>query len=68
MMKKNVNELKDKSLNELKAELTALLKERFNLRMQHATRQLSQTHALRIVRRNIARVLTFLHKKLGKAS
>jgi len=42
----------------LNAELEALRKEQFNLRMQAATGQLTQTHRMREVRRNIARVKT----------
>ena len=56
-------ELKDKSVEELNAELMNLLREQFNLRMQHSTGQLSQTDQLRKVRRNIARVKTILTQK-----
>lgn len=42
----------------LTTELEALRKEQFNLRMQAATGQLTQTHRMREVRRNIARVKT----------
>ena len=49
------SELKDKS-EELNAELLGLLREQFNLRMQASTGQLAQTHTLRTVRRDIARV------------
>ncbi|WP_017446401.1 50S ribosomal protein L29 [Gayadomonas joobiniege] len=61
----NANELKDKSVEELKAELLELLREQFNLRMQKNTGQLSQTHLLKQVRRNIARVKTVLNSKAG---
>ncbi|EWH09313.1 50S ribosomal protein L29 [Catenovulum agarivorans DS-2] len=61
----NANELKDKSVEELKAELLELLREQFNLRMQLSTGQLSQTHLLKQVRRNIARVKTVLNSKAG---
>ncbi|MER2491474.1 50S ribosomal protein L29 [Catenovulum sediminis] len=61
----NANELKDKSVEELKAELLDLLREQFNLRMQKNTGQLSQTHLLKQVRRNIARVKTVLNSKAG---
>ncbi len=57
------SELKDKSVEELNAELLNLLRERFNLRMQASTGQLAQTHLLRQVRRNIARVKTVLRQK-----
>ena len=61
----NANELKDKSVEELKAELLNLLREQFNLRMQQSTGQLSQTHLMKQVRRNIARVKTVLNSKAG---
>ncbi|MBB67093.1 MAG: 50S ribosomal protein L29 [Rickettsiales bacterium] len=56
-------ELKDKSVEELNAELINLLREQFNLRMQHSTGQLEKTDQLRTVRRNIARVKTILTQK-----
>jgi large subunit ribosomal protein L29 len=56
-------ELKDKSVEELNAELLNLLREQFNLRMQHSTGQLEKTDQLRKVRRNIARVKTILTQK-----
>jgi large subunit ribosomal protein L29 len=63
-----INELKEMNVTELKKELIALLREQFNLRMQHATKQLAQTNNLKNVRRNIARVHTILHEKIGQAS
>lgn len=59
------SELKVKSVEELNAELLGLLREQFNLRMQAATGQLAQTHSLKVVRRNIARVKTILTEKAG---
>ncbi|WMS89068.1 50S ribosomal protein L29 [Pleionea litopenaei] len=56
-------DLREKSVDELNAELIELSKEQFNLRMQHATGQLNQTHQLKQVRRNIARVKTVLNQK-----
>jgi large subunit ribosomal protein L29 len=56
-------ELKDmraKSADELKAHLLDLRKEQFSLRMQKGTGQLTQTHQVRNVRREIARVKTLL--------
>ncbi|MGB1201031.1 MAG: 50S ribosomal protein L29 [Cognaticolwellia aestuarii] len=59
------SELKQKSIEELNAELLNLLREQFNLRMQASTGQLAQTHTLRTVRRNIARVKTIITEKAG---
>ncbi len=55
--------LADKSPDELKTEIGALLKEQFGLRMQNATQQLTNHAKLRSVRRNIARVRTLMHQK-----
>ncbi|MBE1286870.1 50S ribosomal protein L29 [Alteromonas sp. LMIT006] len=63
----NAAELKEKSVEELNAELLNLLREQFNLRMQYSTGQLEKTDQLKKVRRNIARVKTILtQKKAGK--
>jgi len=56
-------ELREKSVEELNAELTNLLREQFNLRMQNATGQLEKSDQLKKVRRNIARVKTILTQK-----
>ena len=58
-------DLREKSVEELIAELLNLLREQFNLRMQAATGQLQQTHTLKAVRRDIARVKTVLTEKAG---
>jgi large subunit ribosomal protein L29 len=60
-------ELRDKSPDELKTELTALLKEQFGLRMQKATQQLTNNASVMRVRRDIARVKTLLNQKAGQA-
>ena len=52
-----------KSADELKAELGALLKEQFGLRMQIATQQLTNNAKIKHVRRNIARARTLIHQK-----
>ena len=46
-------------------ELAGLLREQFNLRMQHATGQLPNNANLRKVRRNIARLRTIMNEKQG---
>jgi large subunit ribosomal protein L29 len=61
-------ELRRKSSEELQKELLALLRERFNLRMQKATGQLRQTHQLGDVRRRIGRIKTVLREKAGASS
>ena len=59
-------ELRSKNEGELRAELTELLQEQFNLRMQKGMGQLSQSHQMKRVRRDIARVRTVLHEMGNK--
>ncbi len=61
------SELRQKSVDELRQELLALLREQFNLRMQKATGQSSKSHLFRQVRRNIARVKMVLGEKASQA-
>ena len=58
-----VNDLRDKSSDQLVAELLNLKKEAFNLRFQKATGQLENTARVRYVRRSIARVATIITEK-----
>jgi large subunit ribosomal protein L29 len=62
----NTTELREKNVEELNTELTNLLREQFNLRMQHSTGQLAETVQLKTVRRSIARVKTILTQKAGE--
>lgn len=59
----NTSELRTKSVEELEKTLIDLSKDRFNYRMQHSTGQLHQTHLLKEVARDIARVKTVLGEK-----
>ena len=61
------SELKAKSADELTQELSSLLRAQFNLRMQKATQQLTNTSQIRKVRRDIARVRTLLGQKATSA-
>lgn len=59
-------ELREKSVEELNTrKLLNLLREQFNLRMQAASGQLQQSHLLKQVRRDVARVKTLLNEKAG---
>jgi len=60
------SELRSKDATELSKELESLLRAQFNLRMQRATQQLSNTSQIGKVRRDIARVRTLLTEKAGK--
>ena len=64
-MKSNkfVEELKNKSLEELNQELVTAKKELFNLRFQNATNQLDNTARIKDVRKNIARIQTVITEK-----
>ena len=53
-------EYKDASDEELQEKIGDLSKELFELRMQKSTGQLGQTHLLREVKKNIARVKTLM--------
>ena len=61
------NELRDKSVEDLNKEILELTREKFNLRMQQGTGQLTQPHQIKAARRNIARVKTILNEKAGNA-
>jgi len=54
------SDLRTKSVDELNDELVALRREQFNLRMQHATGELTHNHEHGRVRKDIARVKTVL--------
>jgi len=56
-------ELRQKNVDELKAEVNQLQKAHFGLRMQKATQQLTNTATLRHTRRDIARAKTILAQK-----
>lgn len=58
-------ELKDKSVEELNVTLHELLQDQFKLRMEKATGQMTETHKMRELRRDIARVKTIINQKAG---
>ncbi len=58
-----VEELRNKSNEELKNDLVVAKKELFNLRFQNATNQLNNTARIREVRKNIARIQTIITQK-----
>jgi large subunit ribosomal protein L29 len=59
----NAADLRSKSVEELNEELVALRREQFNLRMQHATGELTQNTEHGRVRKAIARVKTVLNEQ-----
>lgn len=56
-------DLRNKSTEELNKELIALLKERFNLRMQKGIGQPPKSNLFKKVKLDIARIKTILHEK-----
>jgi large subunit ribosomal protein L29 len=64
----NASDLRDKSVDQLKEELSNLKKESFNLRFQSATGQMENTARVREVKRTTARVLTILNEKAAAAA
>jgi large subunit ribosomal protein L29 len=64
----NATELKEKTPDQLRDQLVQLKKEAFNLRFQKATGQLENTARMRVVRRDVARVMTVLNQKAADAA
>ena len=62
------NDVRGKTLDELKDELNGLKKEAFNLRFQKVSGQLENTARQRQVRRDAARVLTIIGEKTRQAN
>ena len=57
------NEIKDMTVDELNRKLAELKQELFNLRFQHAVNQLENPKRLQAVKKDIARVKTFIRKQ-----
>ena len=56
-------ELREKTSDQLREQLSFIEKESFNLRFQQATGQLENTARMRTVKRDTARVLTILNQQ-----
>ena len=56
-------ELREKSVDELQEELLQPRKEQFGLRMQFASGQVGQSHLVKEMRRDIARIKTVMKEK-----
>ena len=61
----NAQELRGKTAEELNEQLHTLFREQLQLRMRKVTGQLGQSHLLKQLRRDIARVKTVLNDKAG---
>lgn len=64
----DAGELRSKTPDELRDQLSNLKKEAFNLRFRQATNQLENTARMRSVRRDVARVKTILNEKAADAA
>ncbi len=62
-IKNFVDDLRNKSSEELNNDLVTAKKELFNLRFQNATNQLNNTARIKEVRKNIARIQTIITQK-----
>ncbi|HOJ93070.1 MAG TPA: 50S ribosomal protein L29 [Dictyoglomaceae bacterium] len=67
-MGKRVIEIREKTDEELQEELKNLRAELFNLRVQQTTGGLTNPHRIKMVRKDIARVLTILRERELKKS
>ena len=63
-----IEELKNKTIDQLKSILIDLKKESFNLRFQKANGQLENTSRVKVVKRSVARVLTLINNKIKNES
>ena len=57
------NEIRELSVDDAKAKLDELVKERFNLRFRSATESIENPMRFRAIRRDIARLQTILREK-----
>ncbi|MBL8701151.1 MAG: 50S ribosomal protein L29 [Alphaproteobacteria bacterium] len=58
-----IADIRSKTVDQLKDDLTNLRKEQFNLRFQRASGQLENVSRIRIVRRDIAKIMTVLAQR-----
>ena len=64
----DATELRGKTPDQLREELSNLKKEAFNLRFQQATGTMENTARMRVVKRSAARVKTILNEKAAAAA
>ena len=57
------SEIKEMTLNEMQNKLADLREELFNLRFQHTVNQLDNPMRIKAVKKDIARVLTFIRQR-----
>jgi large subunit ribosomal protein L29 len=60
-------DIKNLSVTQLEKELANYKKEQFNLRIQKMNSQITNSARITVVRRTIAKILTFINQKKKKA-
>ena len=65
--KGTVEDFRASSADQLGDQLSKLKKEQFNLRFQRANGQLEKTNRVRVVRRQIAQIMTVVNEQRRKA-
>ncbi len=68
MAQTKITEVRELSSEELRGRLRDLKQESLNLRLQQATGQLENSARLKLVRREVARVLTVLNERKRQAA
>ena len=68
MKKKDVDELKNKSLTQIRKALSDLEKEIINTKMDNSNNKVKNVHAFGNKKRDVARARTFLNEKLALES
>ena len=63
-----IADIRSKTVDQLSGELATLRKEQFNLRFQRASGQLENVARIRIVRRDIAKIMTVLAERQRKSA
>ena len=64
---KNINELREMSVDQLGIELLDMRKQQFNMRLKKANGVLEKTHGITHVRKSIARIKTLITEKVGSS-
>ena len=60
------NEFKNLNSSEVQSQIDSLRKELFDLRFKQATRQLNETHKFKVIKKQIAQLLTLKKNKNTK--
>ena len=68
MAQSKISEIRELSSEELQGRLRDLKQEGLNLRLQQATGQLENSARLKLVRREVARVMTVLNERRQQAA